>query len=242
MTTDFPTAAPAKSPAFRWDAADAYLFDVDSTLLYSRDDIHYNAFLSAMRQFFGVPPNFDRVPLHGNTDLGIIRAVLRRQGVPDAEIDAKLPLMIAAMCAEVERNAAGMHPELCPSAEEVVKRLAAAGKLLGLATGNLETIAWKKLEACGLRPYFAFGSFSDHREHRADVVRWGVDEARRRLWPEASVYVVGDTPADIEAAHAVGVPVIAVATGIFSLEELQSHGPDLCVRSCTELLESSSCL
>jgi len=230
-------AAPAETSAFRWDAADAYLFDVDSTLLYARDGIHYNAFLNAVRQFFAVPSKIDGVPLHGNTDLGIIRAVLRRQGVSDAEIDAKLPLMTAAMCAEVERNAAGMHPELCPSVEEVVKHLAAAGKLLALATGNLETIAWKKLEACGLRRYFAFGSFSDQRELRADVVRWGVDEARRRLGPEAAVYVVGDTPADIQAARAAAVPVIAVATGIFSLQELRSHGPDLCVSCCTELLE-----
>jgi phosphoglycolate phosphatase-like HAD superfamily hydrolase len=237
VTTDFRTPdAPAKSPAFRWDAADAYLFDVDSTLLYSRDGIHYNAFLNAVRQFFAVPPKTDGVPLHGNTDLGIIRAVLRRQGVSDVEIDAKLPLMTAAMCAEVERNAARMHPELCPSVEEVLKRLAAAGKLLAVATGNLEAIAWKKLEACGLRPFFAFGSFSDHREQRADVVRWGVDEARRRLGQQASVYVVGDTPADIQAARAAGVPAIAVATGIFSLEELKSHGPDLCVSCCTELL------
>jgi len=231
------SAAPAKSPAFRWDAADAYLFDIDSTLLYARDGIHYNAFLNAVRQVFALRANVEGVPLHGRTDLAIIRAVLRREGIPDAEIDAKLPLVTAAMCAEVERNAAGMRPELCPSVEDVVKRLAAAGKLLALATGNLESIAWRKLEACGLRPYFAFGSFSDHREQRADVVRWGVDEARRRLWPEASVCVVGDTPADVQAAHAAGVPVIAVATGIFGLEELQSHGPDLCVRCCTELLE-----
>ena len=228
-----------REAAFRWDAADAYLFDVDSTLLYARDGIHYNAFLNAVRQFFAVPAKTDGVPLHGNTDLGIIRAVLRREGVSDAEIDAKLPLMTAAMCAEVERNAARMRPELCPSVEEVVQRLAAAGKLLGLATGNLEIIAWKKLEACGLRPFFAFGSFSDHREQRADVVRWGVDEARRRLWPEATVYVVGDTPADIQAARAAGVPVIAVATGIFSLQELKSYQPDLCVSCCTELLELS---
>jgi phosphoglycolate phosphatase len=232
-------AAPAPVSAFRWDAADAYLFDIDSTLLYSRDRIHYNAFLNAVRQIFALPASVEGVPLHGRTDLAIIRAVLRREGIPDPEIDAKLPLVTAAMCAEVERNAAGMRPELCPSVEDVVKRLAAAGKLLALATGNLESIAWRKLEACGLRPYFAFGSFSDQREQREDVVRWGVDEARRRLGRQASVYVVGDTPADIQAARAAGVPVIAVATGIFSLEDLQSHRPDLCVGCCTELLAAS---
>jgi len=229
-------AAPAQSATFRWDSADAYLFDIDGTLLNSRDGIHYTAFHNAVRRFFGVSSQIDRVPLHGNTDLGIIRAVLRREGVSDAEIDDKLPLMTAAMCEEVERNAIGMQPELCPSVAELVQRLDAAGKLLAVATGNLENIAWKKLEASGLRPYFAFGSFSDRREQRADIIRWGVAEARRRLSPAAVVYVVGDTPSDIQAARAAGVPIIAVATGIFSLEELQSHGPDLCVRCCTELL------
>ena len=237
MNTDSQVpAAPLASPLFRWDAADAYLFDIDGTLLNSRDGVHYNAFHHAVRQFFGVSSKIDRVPLHGNTDLGIIRAVLRREGVSDVEIDAKLPLMTAAMCDEVEQNAGGMQPEICPSVEELVRRLHSAGKLLAVASGNLEKIAWKKLEASGLRPFFAFGSFSDRRELRTDIIRWGVEEARRRLSDAAVVYVVGDTPADIQAAREVGVPVIAVATGIFTLEQLKSHAPDLCVGCCTELL------
>ena len=231
---------PAKSCTFRWDAADAYLFDIDGTLLNSRDNVHYNAFNHAVRQFFGVPPTFDRVPLHGNTDLGIMRAVLRREGVSDQEIDAKLPLMIAAMVEEVERNAVGIQPELCPSVEELVHRLDAAGRLLAIASGNLEKIGWKKLEASGLRRYFVFGSFSDQREQRADIIRWGVAEVRRRLSGAAVVHVLGDTPSDIQAAHAAGVPVIAVATGIFGREELRSHSPDLCVSCCTELLTLGS--
>jgi phosphoglycolate phosphatase len=233
------SASSAETSTFRWDAADAYLFDIDGTLLNSRDGVHYNAFQNAVRRFFGVPPNLDRVPLHGNTDPGIIRAVLRQSGISDADIDAKLAPMMASMCAEAEQNAAEMRPELCPSIEELVKRLHVAGKLLALASGNLETIAWKKLEASGLRPFFDFGSFSDHRELRADIVRWGVHEARRRLGNAAAVYVVGDTPSDIQAARAAGVPVIAVATGIFSLQELRSHQPDLCISCCTELLELS---
>jgi len=236
VTTDSRISETSAASTFRWDAADAYLFDIDGTLLNSRDGVHYNAFLNAVRRFFGVPPNFDRVPLHGNTDPGIIRAVLRQSGIADADVNARLAPMLAAMCAEVEQNCGEMRPELCPSIEELVTRLAAAGKLLALASGNLETIAWTKLEASGLRPYFAFGSFSDRREQRADIIRWGVEEARRRLGNAAAVYVVGDTPADIQAAHAAGVPVIAVATGIFSIQELLSHGPELCVGCCTDLL------
>lgn len=240
MNSDRPisVAPPASAAGFRWNAADAYLFDIDGTLLNSRDGVHYNAFHNAVRRFFNISCKIDGVPLHGNTDLGIIRAVLRREGVTDSEIDSKLPLMTSAMCDEVERNAAGMKPEICPSVEELVRGLHRAGKLLGIASGNLEKIAWKKLEAAGLRSYFAFGSFSDRCELRVEIVRAGIAEARRRLGGHATVFVVGDTPADIQAAHAAGVPVIAIATGIFSLEDLRSYAPELCVLSCTDLLSA----
>jgi phosphoglycolate phosphatase-like HAD superfamily hydrolase len=221
---------------FRWDAAEAYLFDIDGTLLNSSDAVHYNAFHSAVQKYFGVSSRIDGVPVHGNTDIGIIRAVLRREGVSDAEFEAKLPLLVEHMCSEVERNAATLRPELCPSVAELVALLQEAGKLLGLASGNLERIAWRKLEASGLRRFFVFGCFSDRQEKREDIFRSGIAEARRRLGDEARVYVVGDTPSDILAARAVGVPVIAVATGIYSASELLSHGPETCVECCTELL------
>jgi phosphoglycolate phosphatase-like HAD superfamily hydrolase len=230
---------PASNNGFPWWTADAYLFDIDGTLLNSRDGVHYNAFQSAMREHFGITSHIDGVPLHGNTDPGIIRAVLEREGFSAQQYEEKLPLLFDYMCAEVERNRASLRPELCPSVEELVALLYGAGKLLGLASGNLERIAWAKLEACGLRRYFAFGSFSDRQEKREDIFRYGIAEARRRLKnPAARVFIVGDTPSDIVAARAVGTPVIAVATGIFPREQLVSHGPDTCVACCSDLLAS----
>jgi len=126
---------------------------------------------------------------------------------------------------------------LCPAIVDLLTLLAGRGKLLGVASGNLERIGWLKLEAAGLRSFFDFGSFSDRHEKREHIFAAGVEEARRRLGREnASVYVVGDTPADIRAARAVGVPVVALATGIFALEELASHRPDACFSCCTDLL------
>jgi hypothetical protein len=39
------------------------------------------------------------------------------------------------------------------------------------------------------------------------------------------IFVVGDTPHDIECANAIGARTVAVATGGYSLDELQSHRP-----------------
>jgi phosphoglycolate phosphatase-like HAD superfamily hydrolase len=136
----------------------------------------------------------------------------------------------------VQQNQAQLNPELCPSILELVTHLRSRNKLLGVASGNLETIAWLKLEKAGLRPMFAFGSFSFPRELRAEIFQHGIDLARRRMGERASVTVVGDTPSDIEAARAVGVPVIAIATGVYSFAQLQAHNPDACFACGTDLL------
>jgi phosphoglycolate phosphatase-like HAD superfamily hydrolase len=221
---------------FQWGTAEAYLFDIDGTLLNSRDPVHYFAFHHAVRDVFGVDSKIDGVPVHGNTDIGILRAVLRRAGLADAEINARIPQMIEQMCAEVTSNAEHLRPELCPSIYELVSGLHAQGKLLGAASGNLEPIGWLKLEKAGLRKMFSFGVFSYPLELRAEIFAQGVKLARQLRGEKAVVYVVGDTPADIEAAKAIGVPVISVATGIFSFDELLALGPDACFGCGTDML------
>jgi phosphoglycolate phosphatase-like HAD superfamily hydrolase len=223
-------------PGFRWDAADAYLFDIDGTLLNSRDAVHYFSFRNALREVLGIEASIEGVPVHGNTDIGILRAVLHRAGMNDAAIDKHMPQIVAQMTAEVRRNRERLNPELCPSILELIAHLQTRGKLLGAASGNLETVGWLKLEKAGIRQMFAFGSFSFPRESRADIFRHGIDMAHESLGRQATVTVVGDTPADIQAARAVGVPVIILATGIYSFSELKACGPDACFACATDLL------
>jgi phosphoglycolate phosphatase len=230
-----PAAAFIRS-SFHWRAADAYLFDIDGTLLNSRDPVHYFAFHRALRDVFGLETKIDGVPVQGNTDVGILRAVLRREGFSDAQINDRVPQMIRQMCAEVQRNADQMRPELCPSIYELVSGLHTKGKLLGAASGNLEPIGWAKLEKAGLKPMFSFGAFSFPLEFRAEIFHHGLELARQRLGSRASVYVVGDTPADIDAAKTVGMPVIAVATGIYQFAELLALAPDACFACGTDML------
>jgi len=221
---------------FDWTAADAYLFDIDGTLLNSRDAVHYHAFHRAVEQVFGLELRLDGIPVHGNTDVGILQAYLQTAGVPESHWRAQLPKVLDVMSSEVERNADDLRPELCPAVLELIQRLRAEGKLLGVASGNLERVGWAKLRACGLRDYFSFGAFSGRLEKRDDVIAHGVEQARAIRGSGAKVYVVGDTPADIRSAHANGIAAIAVATGIYGIDELLSHAPDMCVSCCADLL------
>ena len=224
------------SSGFCWDAAEAYLFDIDGTLLNSRDSIHYLAFLHAAHRVLGIDASMDGVPVHGNTDVGIIREVLLRAGVKVDAVEKNLPEILETMCADVGRHYEELRPEVCPAIPELINHLQIRGKLLGAASGNLERIGWWKLQKAGLREAFAFGSFSWPRETRVEIFDHGILLARQTLGHAAAVCVIGDTPSDIEAARALDIPVIALATGIFPFERLLACGPDACLATAADLL------
>ncbi len=224
---------------FDWRAFDAYLFDIDGTLLNSRDRVHYEAFLNAMQAMFGRQFSLEGITLHGSTDPVILLEAMVRSGMSPTEGRDALPEAMERMCAEVEARATELRPELCPHVSRLLDELDAARKLMALASGNVERIGWAKVRAAGIHQYFRFGSFADLRESRTEIFRWGANEARRLLGNEARVCCVGDTPADVQAAHACQLPVIAVATGIFSAERLRQEHPELCIPACEVLLGSA---
>lgn len=232
--------AAIKSNGLNWMNADAYLFDIDGTLLVSRDRVHRNALHQAMREAYGVDTTIEGIAYHGKTDLGILRAALDRAGISGDRFEASLPAALQVVCREVSANASRITPTVCSAIPELLDELKASGKLLGLASGNLESVGWLKVEAAGLREFFSFGCFSDRHESRADIFRQAVVEVHRRLGEAAQVYFIGDTPEDIKAARLANSKTVAVCTGIFTADDLSQHQPDACVATCEELLTKVS--
>jgi len=226
----------ANSNGFRWLDFDAYLFDIDGTLLVTRDLVHYNALNRAMREVYGVETTIDGITYHGKTDLGILRAALERMGIVGDCFEANLPAALQVIRREVNANASAILPAVCCGIPEILASLQSVGNLLGVASGNLESVGWHKVEAASLRPFFSFGCFSDEREMRVDVFRQAATEVKRRLGQHARICFIGDTPSDIQAARQLNARIVAVCTGTYKSEELTCHEPDLCVLSCVELL------
>jgi phosphoglycolate phosphatase len=221
---------------FAWDGQGAYLFDIDGTLLRSRDRIHYNSFYSSVRAVLGRELVLDGVVISGNTDPGILHDAFRLAKLEEADWQPHLDAIFEQMRAEVAARRGEMKLVMMPGVEEMLAYLQAKGAALGVATGNLESIGWLKIEVLGLRHWFSFGGFSDRFNVRSHMIAHALEEAHRHAGPLATVCVVGDTPVDISAARANGLPTIAVATGNYSFDELMQHQPEACATTLQALL------
>jgi phosphoglycolate phosphatase len=123
---------------------------------------------------------------------------------------------------------------------EVLLHLRNKGAALSVATGNLERIGRQKLTAANLLELFHLGAWSDSFEQRADIFCHAIEQVRRATRPDAAILAIGDTPADILAARANRLPVIAVATGAYTFEQLKSEEPSLCLHTFAELFAGPS--
>jgi phosphoglycolate phosphatase-like HAD superfamily hydrolase len=116
---------------------------------------------------------------------------------------------------------------------------------LGLLTGNFEAGARIKLEYFDLWRYFRCGAFGDDAADRNALVPFAVSRARECGVPDLSprdILVVGDTPHDIACAHASGATPVAVATGMFTTEQLRDSGADIVFRDLSDTAAFTSLL
>ena len=219
-----------------WDGFDAYLFDIDGTLLNCSDAVHYFAFCHTLESIAGRPLTLEGVTAHGNTDVGILRDAFSLANVEDSVWRPQLDTIKNDLSTFVERRRDQVCVTVMPQVREVLQHLRDRGATLGVATGNLERVGKIKLGRAGLLDYFQFGAWSDDFEYRTDVIASAIAKARELAGGKAAICVVGDTPSDIKAAQTNMLPVIAVATGIYPLEELERAEPGLCIRSFADLL------
>lgn len=235
------------------------LFDIDGTLVRGAPPVHRQALCEAADVVFGVrlvPHEFGQTA--GMTDSAIARRELRAVGVSDDEITQGLAAFCSAAAEAYERLAPDdLSAYHTPYALETLDWLLAHGVTLGLVTGNIERIAWRKLSAARLADRFTqrpvsssrpdvnevsipwIGGFGDQAEDRAALPPLALARATRltkRAPQPRDTWVIGDTPADISCGATHGLRAIAVATGpVHSLDELRACGPDAALRDLSEL-------
>ena len=213
------------------------LFDIDGTLLRRAGPHHREALVDAVRVVTGLDTTTDHIPVHGMLDPDILARMLRDAGESESFVRRHMAQIIRRAQALYVRRCPDLRRKTCPGVRRILYGLKRRGVPVGLVTGNLTRIGWKKMDRAGLRHYFRFGAFAETAPDRTALARNAIAHARKRNWidGDARISLIGDAPSDILAARGNSIQAIAVHTGISTREELAALEPDLLLEDLRQL-------
>src|SRR5215216_7444488 len=204
------------------------LFDIDGTLI-SSGGAGAVAWRRAFEDLHGIPADIGKYTDAGMPDPDVgaktFEAVLGRR--PSAHELAQVVQRRLEHLPEAVAESEGYR--VLPGVPERLRQLSHDGHLLGLITGNGDGAAYIKLARGDLMRWFTFGAYAVAGIDRPGIVREAIRRGEAMLGedvPNERIYVIGDTPLDISAAHAEGCTAIGVATGKFDEAALEEAGAD----------------
>ncbi|BDS08322.1 hypothetical protein NT6N_33620 [Oceaniferula spumae] len=208
------------------------LFDIDCTLIDTGGAGMLSLKQTATDLYGAEGPELD---LAGSTDSGILMGMAEHFGRDICHAD-----FYQAYLKRLIPNLAGFNGRVLPGVIELLDQLQGLEKegnvTLGLLTGNIAGGAAAKLDHFSLSSYFKFGAYGDDHHDRNQLGPVALQRASQHVGKDFSAehtIVIGDTPKDIACGKAIGAKTLAVATGSFTVEQLEDHGADVTVSDLT---------
>jgi phosphoglycolate phosphatase-like HAD superfamily hydrolase len=205
----------------------ACLFDIDGTLL-SSGGAGKHAMYAAIASEFGVDKLFDGVAFAGRTDRAIGRDLFLNHSLHDTAENWQR--FVRAYLDHLPNSLNSKPGRVLPGVNALLAALhLRSDVVIGLLTGNLRDGARVKLSHYAIEKYFQFGGFGDTHLDRCDVATDAVAALSAHIQAKIApndVWVIGDTPLDIQCARSVGARVMAVCTGFHASSELAADNPD----------------
>jgi phosphoglycolate phosphatase-like HAD superfamily hydrolase len=199
-------------------------WDIDGTLLTTAKAGVF-AWEDAVRELTGHEFELVRMRIAGLTDYQIAARTFETLGV---ETDAQFLRRFVDRYGELlPASLPRKQGRVMPNVREILEHLHGRPDVQSyLLTGNTRAGARAKLTHYNLIQYFPDGAFAEDTGDRASIARRALELAKQGgTVAEDDVFVVGDTPHDVECARAINARTIAVATGGYTIEELQAYHP-----------------
>jgi phosphoglycolate phosphatase len=203
------------------------LFDIDETLVHTGGS-GARSWKAAFEKLYGIPADIGQHSSAGETDPQVARATFNAVVGRDPNDDELDRLYVEYLLHLADDILVAEQYRVLPGAETTLRALGAAGVMLGLVSGAMEGAARTKLVPANLNRFFIFGGYGSDSPDRAELTRLAIEKGARlhRQLTPSQVFVVGDTPRDIDAAMAAGAVSVGVASGHFSVDELRAAGGD----------------
>lgn len=203
------------------------LFDIDGTLLLTGHAGEY-ALRLGLKERFGVDDDLTWLSFAGSTDSAIAHQILSAHNIlstPENIADL-FDGYVYHLARELPQREGCVLPGIVSLLEALHVR---TDCVLGLLTGNIEKGAEIKLSHYGVWHFFEFGAYADDHVDRnklGPVAHARAVEKHGGDFEPTNVFVLGDTPKDIQCARAAGFVAVAIATGVYSSHDLAAYQPD----------------
>lgn len=206
----------------------AVLFDVDGCLI-TTGGAGTKAWRHAFERLHGIPADIGQFTEAGMTDPDVGRQTFVRvigRDPTEQEMARLLAAYLERLAVEVEQSAGY---RVMPGVEMLLPRLVDLGLMLGIVSGALEAAAHIKLGRARLNRFFTFGGYGSDSADRAELTRAAIARCGRlhgHVLDPGRMLVVGDTPRDVEAGRAARAVTVGVATGKYTVQQLEAAGAD----------------
>ena len=200
-------------------------WDIDGTLLTTAKAGVF-AWEDAVREFTG-RDDFElaKMRIAGMTDYQIAVKTFETLGIEADE--SYLRRFVDRYGALLPTSLPRKQGRVLPNVRDILEHLRGRPDVRSyLLTGNTRAGATAKLTHYDLLHFFPDGAFAEDAGARSSIASRALTLARQAgPVTDNRVYVIGDTPHDIECARAIDARTIAVATGGYTSAELKEHRP-----------------
>lgn len=218
------------------DCVAAVSFDLDGTLIDTAPDL--GAAVNMMLIMLGgrALPD-DRIPpLIGAGIDEFVKRALTQSGVA---ADGRLQETAATLFRNLYGQRVFQRSRVYPNVMMTLHTLRSAGHVICCVTNKERKFAQPLLELAGISGYFASVLCPERPEDRKPSPSLLYSACRQAEVEPMNMLVVGDSRADIQAAHAAGCRVVAVDYGYHRDLPLEDLRPDAIVSNLKEIMELS---
>lgn len=200
------------------------IWDIDGTLMNSMG-IGRRAMNNTFKTLYNIDNGFDQVSMAGRLDYQIVKNAHKYHKINEYDVDNFYKTYESELRKELSCDYSAV---VLPGVKKILDtKVDNLYHILG--TGNCQIGAKLKLSHVGIGHYFDIGGYGDE-----DVDRWQIIEKAYREaedfyhinFDKNNIYVIGDTPHDIECAKKLGFKSIGVSTGFHSMERLKECKAD----------------
>lgn len=214
------------------------LFDIDGTLITGHG-IPKRVAIDVINKRFPEFKNGHEVPFNGMTDPLIVKEILaannRTIEIDDPIIEEILKDFIKELRIHVNPAA---PPGLLPGVESFLKICTEKNNVsIGLVTGNIMQGAKIKLSAVNIYKYFSISAFGSDHWNRNLLPPIAINRATEyfsKSFDKEDIWIIGDSPKDVQCALSNGLKCLAVETGKVEKRILRESGAHFVIRDMSD--------